>query len=249
MNVQYAVKSDRLYVLEVNPRASRTIPFVSKATGVPLAKLATKIMMGNTLAELGFTSEQIPRHVSVKEAVLPFNRFPDVDTLLGPEMKSTGEVMGISDDFGSAYAKAQSAAGLKLPLNGTVFISVKDRDKSAALDIARQFAHMGFQIISTRGTCAWFQQHGIDSRMINKVSMGRPHVVDAIKNREIQLIINTGSGNETKQDGYFLRRAAIKYTVPYATTLAGANAIGKGIEAMIHQELSVNSLQDCFCRI
>ncbi len=244
MNVQYAVKSDRLYVLEVNPRASRTIPFVSKATGAPLAKLATKIMMGKTLAELGFISEQVPNHVSVKEAVLPFNRFPDVDILLGPEMKSTGEVMGIADDFGMAYAKAQSAAGQNLPLKGSVFISVTDRDKPAALDMARQFIDMGFHILSTEGTCNWFRQHDICSCLINKVSMGRPHVLDAIKNREIQLIINTASGNETRQDGYLLRRAAIKYNIPYATTLAGANAIGKGIGAMIHQELSVNSLQE-----
>ncbi|MGD9971929.1 MAG: carbamoyl-phosphate synthase large subunit, partial [Desulfatirhabdiaceae bacterium] len=244
MNVQYAVKSDRLYVLEVNPRASRTIPFVSKATGVPLAKLATKIMMGKTLAELGFISEQVPNHVSVKEAVLPFNRFPDVDILLGPEMKSTGEVMGIAGDFGLAYAKAQSAAGQNLPLKGSVFISVTDRDKPAALNMAKQFVEMGFRILSTEGTCTWFHEHGIGSCIINKVSMGRPHVLDAIKNREIQLIINTASGNETRQDGYLLRRAAIKYNIPYATTLAGANAIGKGIGAMIHQELSVNSLQE-----
>jgi carbamoyl-phosphate synthase large subunit len=152
MNVQYAIKDDQLFVIEVNPRASRTIPFVSKATGVPLAKLATKVMLGQTLAELGFTEEVVPEHMSVKEAVLPFDRFPDVDTLLGPEMKSTGEVMGIDTDFGLAYAKAQLGAGQRLPLSGTVFISVGDDDKAAMLPVARQFADMGFDILATDGT-------------------------------------------------------------------------------------------------
>lgn len=244
MNVQYAVKSDQLYVLEVNPRASRTIPFVSKATGVPLAKLATKIMLGKTLKELGLTSERIPHHISVKEAVMPFNRFPDVDTLLGPEMKSTGEVMGIDEDMGSAYAKAQLGAGQNLPLEGTVFISVKDRDKPGALAIARQLCDIGFSLMTTRGTGAFLEKNGIPSRMVNKVSVGRPHVVDAIMNREIQLIINTGFGNETKRDGYHLRRAAIKYNIPYTTTLAGAIALGKAISAMKQKTLSVKPLQE-----
>jgi carbamoyl-phosphate synthase large subunit len=186
MNVQFAVKDDRLFVLEVNPRASRTIPFVSKATGVPLAKLATKVMLGRTLTELGFESERIPSHVSVKEAVLPFNRFPDVDSLLGPEMKSTGEVMGIDSDFGSAYAKAQYGAGNHLPTEGTVFISVKDRDKEAVLNTATLFDEMGFMIMATRGTSAFLKDRGITNTMINKVSIGRPHVVDAIMNKEIQ---------------------------------------------------------------
>jgi carbamoyl-phosphate synthase large subunit len=243
MNVQYAVKSDRLYVLEVNPRASRTIPFVSKATGVPLAKLATRIMMGIRLADLGLTSERIPTHISVKEAVMPFNRFPDVDTLLGPEMKSTGEVMGIAGDFGMAYAKAQAAAGQKLPRKGTVFISVMDRDKPAVLAVGRRFIDMGFRILATEGTGAWFQKHGIPAQTINKVSMGRPHVVDAIKNQEIQLVINTGSGTETKQDGYEIRRAAIKYNIPYTTTLAAAVAVATGIRSLIRKEISVTSLQ------
>jgi carbamoyl-phosphate synthase large subunit len=243
MNVQYAVKSDRLYVLEVNPRASRTIPFVSKATGIPLAKLATKVMMGKSLADLGLTSERIPSHISVKEAVMPFNRFPDVDTLLGPEMKSTGEVMGIAADFGLAYAKSQAAAGQKLPREGTVFISVMDRDKPAVLDVGRRFIDMGFRILATEGTSAWFQRHGIPAQTINKVSMGRPHVVDAVKNREIQLIINTGSGTETKQDGYEIRRAAIKYNIPYTTTLAAAVAVATGIRSLIREEITVTSLQ------
>ena len=244
MNVQYAVKNDQLFVLEVNPRASRTIPFVSKATGVPLAKLATKIMLGKTLKELGLITEKVPSHISVKEAVMPFNRFPDVDTLLGPEMKSTGEVMGIDEDLGSAYAKAQLGAGQNLPLDGTVFISVKDRDKPGALIVARQLYEIGFTLITTCGTGVYFENNGIPSRMVNKVSVGRPHVVDAIMNREIQLIINTGFGNETKRDGYHLRRAAIKYNIPYTTTLAGAIAMGKAIVAMKQKDLSVKSLQE-----
>jgi carbamoyl-phosphate synthase large subunit len=244
MNVQYAVKNDRLFVLEVNPRASRTIPFVSKATGVPLAKLATKIMLGKTLKELGLITEIAPSHISVKEAVMPFNRFPDVDTLLGPEMKSTGEVMGIDEDLGSAYAKAQLGAGQNLPLEGAVFISVKDRDKPGALIVAKQLYEIGFALMTTRGTGEYFENNGIPSRMVNKVSVGRPHVVDAIMNREIQLIINTGFGNETKRDGYHLRRAAIKYNIPYTTTLAGAIALGKAIAAMKQKDLSVKSLQE-----
>jgi len=244
MNVQYAVKNNSLFVLEVNPRASRTIPFVSKATGVPLAKLATKIMLGKTLKELGLITEKVPSHISVKEAVMPFNRFPDVDTLLGPEMKSTGEVMGIDEDLGSAYAKAQLGAGQYLPLEGTVFISVKDRDKPGALIVARQLYETGFTLMTTRGTGVYFESNGIPSRVVNKVSVGRPHVLDAIMNREIQLIINTGFGNETKRDGYHLRRAAIKYTIPYTTTLAGAIALAKAIAAMKQKDLSVKSLQE-----
>jgi carbamoyl-phosphate synthase large subunit len=244
MNVQYAIKNGRLFVLEVNPRASRTIPFVSKATGVPLAKLATKVMLGHTLKDLGFSGEIIPSHVSVKEAVLPFNRFPGVDTLLGPEMKSTGEVMGIDANFGSAYAKAQFGAGNHLPTEGTVFISVKDHDKEAALAVASQFCDMGFMIMATRGTSSFLKNRGISNKMINKVSIGRPHVVDAIKNKEIQMIINTGVGGETKRDGYEIRRAAIKFNIPYATTTAGAMAMCKGIAALKKKKLSVKTIQE-----
>jgi len=244
MNVQYAIKDHRLFVLEVNPRASRTVPFVSKATGVPLAKLATKVMLGKTLRDLGLTQEIIPSHVSVKEAVFPFDRFPDVDTLLGPEMKSTGEVMGLDIDFGSAYAKAQLGAGQKLPLSGTVFISVKNRDKASVLPLAKRFLALGFDIIATRGTARLLAENGIAARRISKVSMGRPHVVDAVKNGEIQLIINTGIGGDTRRDGYIIRRNALKYNIPYATTIAGAIAISRGIEMMIQKELSVKALQD-----
>jgi len=244
MNVQYAIKNDRLFVLEVNPRASRTIPFVSKATGVPLAKLATKVMLGHTLQNLGLVSEIIPSHVSVKEAVLPFDRFPDVDTLLGPEMKSTGEVMGIDSDFGSAYAKAQFGAGQQLPDKGTVFISVKDSDKKAALAFASQFRKMGFGIMATGGTSSFFKDHGVSNTMINKVSLGRPHVIDAIKNKDIQMVINTGSGGETRRDGYKIRRAAIKFNIPYATTIAGAMAMCNGISAFKKKTLSVKTIQE-----
>ncbi len=232
MNVQYAIKGDRLYVLEVNPRASRTIPFVSKATGIPLAKLATRVMLGESLADVGLTAEVIPEHVSVKEAVLPFDRFPDVDTLLGPEMKSTGEVMGIDPRFGPAYAKSQLGAGQKLPDGGTVFISVMDRDKVAVRSVAEAFRRMGFAIRATDGTSRYLADCGVANERINKVSRGRPHVVDAIKNGEIQLVINTGPGGTARRDGYAIRRAAIKYGIPYATTAAGAVAICQGIEAL-----------------
>ena len=245
MNVQYALRDGRLYVLEVNPRASRTVPFVSKATGVPLAKLATKVMLGRSLAELGFAGDvQTPVHVSVKESVLPFGKFPDVDTLLGPEMKSTGEVMGIATEFGAAYAKAQLGAGQKLPVSGTVFISVTDKDKTAALDIAAQFRSMGFHILATQGTARFFNDRGIACRSVHKVSMGRPHVVDAIKNRAVQLIVNTGQGRGPSTDGYAMRRAALAFNIPYTTTMAGADAVCRAIASMKGNTLSVRPMQD-----
>jgi carbamoyl-phosphate synthase large subunit len=244
MNVQYAVKDGRLYIIEVNPRASRTVPFVSKATGVPLAKLATKVMLGRSLDELGLNGEMLPAHVSVKEAVMPFDRFPGVDPLLGPEMKSTGEVMGIDQDLGMAFAKAQLGAGQKLPASGTVFISVKDSDKQAVLPVAADFSRMGFKIMATCGTSAFLESQGFLNQEINKVSMGRPHVVDAIKNKEIQLIINTASTSETQQDGYKIRRSALKFKIPYATTIAGAKAICRGITALKQYPLSVKPIQE-----
>jgi carbamoyl-phosphate synthase large subunit len=243
MNVQYAVKGTQLYVLEVNPRASRTVPFVSKATGIPLAKLATKVMLGRSLESLGFTTEVFPTHISVKEAVLPFNRFPGVDTLLGPEMKSTGEVMGIDADFGTAYAKAQIGAGLRLPNDGTVFISVKESDKPSAIEVARRFYAIGFKIMATRGTSRLLSENDISNTRIKKVSMGRPNVVDAIKNGDVQLIINTGTGDTPRRDGYKIRRAAIQYDIPYATTIAGALAMSKGIAAIKERSYSVKALQ------
>jgi carbamoyl-phosphate synthase large subunit len=244
MNVQYAIQEGRLFVLEVNPRASRTVPFVSKATGVPLAKLATKIMLGRTLKDLGLSTEVVPQHLSVKEAVLPFDRFPNVDTLLGPEMKSTGEVMGMGQDFGSAYAKAQLGAGQKLPVAGTVFVSVMDGDKAAILDVARDLAGLGFTILATTGTGAFLRQRGIDARHINKLVEGRPHVEDAIKNGQIQLVINTGLGDTPSKDGYVIRRAALKFGVPYVTTAAGALAVSKAIATLKAQALGVKCLQE-----
>jgi carbamoyl-phosphate synthase large subunit len=244
MNVQYAIKDGQLYVIEVNPRASRTIPFVSKATGVPLAKLATKIMLGKTLADLGLTAQVMPAHLSVKEAVLPFDRFPDVDTLLGPEMKSTGEVMGIGTDFGLAYAKAQLGAGQHLPLSGTVFISVGDADKAAMLPVARQFADMGFTLLATDGTWSHLDADGIPAQRINKVSQGRPHAADAIKNGRIQLIVNTGTGQAPRRDGYTIRRAALKFKIPYATTTAGALAVCRAVAALRKEPFVVKPIQD-----
>ncbi len=244
MNVQYALKDGQLYVLEVNPRASRTIPFVSKATGVPLAKLATKVMLGRSLQELGLTAEIVPAHLSVKEAVLPFDRFPGVDILLGPEMKSTGEVMGIGADFGSAYAKAQLGAGQNLPTEGTVFISVIDNDKKTVLPVAAKYRDAGFKIMATQGTSRFLGDNGIANTAVNKVSVGRPHVVDAIKNGEIQLVINTSIGGETRRDGYYIRRNALRYKVPYATTTAGGIAIYKAIEALRIKKTAVKTLQE-----
>ncbi|MBW2516724.1 MAG: carbamoyl-phosphate synthase large subunit [Deltaproteobacteria bacterium] len=244
MNVQYALKDGQLYVLEVNPRASRTVPFVSKATGVPLAKLATKVMLGRSLKELGLTAEIVPTHLSVKEAVLPFDRFPDVDILLGPEMKSTGEVMGIGPDFGSAYAKAQLGAGQNLPTSGTVFISVIDADKKTVLPVAAKYRDAGFDIMATYGTSQFLADHGIPNKAINKVSVGRPHVVDAIKNSEIQLIINTSIGGETRRDGYYIRRNALRYKIPYATTTAGGMAIFKAIETLRQKKMTVKTIQE-----
>ncbi len=244
MNVQFAIKDDQLYVLEVNPRASRTVPFVSKATGVPLAKLATKVMLGRSLEELGLIKEKVPSHLSVKEAVLPFDRFPDVDILLGPEMKSTGEVMGIASDFGAAYAKAQLGAGQNLPTSGTVFISVIDNDKKTVLPVAAKFQEAGFKIVATSGTSKFLREHGISNEMINKVSGGRPHVVDAIKSGQIQLVINTSVGGETRRDGYYIRRTALKYKIPYATTIAGGMAFYTAIQALKKSELTVKALQE-----
>ncbi|HRF89830.1 MAG TPA: carbamoyl-phosphate synthase large subunit, partial [Desulfobacter postgatei] len=243
MNIQFGIMNDTVYIIEVNPRASRTIPFVSKAIGVPLAKLATKVMLGKTLKELGVTKEVIPPYYCVKEAVMPFDRFENVDPVLGPEMKSTGEVMGIDKDLGAAVAKAQFAAGQKLPKEGTVFISVQDKDKKAALPVAKCFHDMGFTIMATRGTVTFLEENKIPSTFVKKVSAGRPHVVDAVKNGEIQLILNTGASSQTQRDGYEIRRAAIKYKIPYATTTDGARAISLAIQAMKKENLTVKPLQ------
>jgi carbamoyl-phosphate synthase large subunit len=243
MNIQFGIMNNTVYIIEVNPRASRTIPFVSKAIGMPLAKLATKVMLGKTLKELGVIKEVIPPYYCVKEAVMPFDRFDNVDPVLGPEMKSTGEVMGIDKDLGAAVAKAQFAAGQKLPKEGTVFISVQDKDKKAALPVAQLFHDMGFTIMATRGTVNFLEENKIPSTLVKKVSAGRPHVVDAVKNGEIQLILNTGASSQTQRDGYEIRRAAIKYKIPYATTTDGARAISLAIQAMKKENLTVKPLQ------
>ncbi len=243
MNIQFGIMNDKVYIIEVNPRASRTIPFVSKAIGVPLAKLAAKIMLGKTLDELGLVREIIPPYYCVKEAVLPFDRFDGVDPVLGPEMKSTGEVMGIDISLGTAVAKAQLAAGQKLPTRGTVFISIQDKDKKAALPVAKDFHEMGFIIMATKGTCKFFGENSVPAKLVKKVSAGRPNVVDAVKNSEIQLILNTGASSQTKQDGYEIRHAAIQYKIPYATTTDGAKAICSAIQALKKEDLSVKPIQ------
>ncbi len=244
MNVQFAIQRGEIFILEVNPRASRTVPFVSKATGVPLAKLAAKVMTGMKLPELGFTESVIPSHVSVKEAVFPFIKFPDVDTILGPEMKSTGEVMGIDANFGRAFAKAQIAAGMMLPREGTVFISVRDEDKLGILSAADMLRKQGFRIVATRGTAAVLSGNGIPAEIVLKVNEGRPNIADRIKNGEIALVVNTPLGAQSKTDSYYIRRAALVYNVPYFTTLAAAKAAAHAISHLEREELSVRSLQE-----
>ena len=247
MNVQYAVKDGQLYVLEVNPRASRTVPFVSKATGIPLAKIATKVMLGKSLADLGFTSEAHIDHVAVKESVFPFRRFPGVDVVLGPEMKSTGEVMGIDSDFGMAFAKSQQGAGLILPTSGTAFLSVKQGDKKALLPIAKALLGAGFEITATEGTAEFLNAHGVEARRVYKVSEGRPNIIDLMKNGKINLVINTPSGRKkTRSDSYYLRRTCLDYDVPYFTTIAGARAAAEAITALQNRELEVKPLQDYY---
>ncbi len=243
LNIQFAVKGGDIYVLEVNPRASRTVPFVSKATGIPWAKIAAKVMVGRTLDELGVREVEIP-HVAVKESVFPFNRFPGVDIILGPEMKSTGEVMGIDENFGLAYAKSQIAAGQNLPLKGRVFISVKDRDKRQAVMVARELEDLGFEILATRGTCSVLCRNGVRAKEVFKVSEGRPHIVDLMKNREIHLVINTPSGKRPKADEVLIRTTALHYGVPVVTTMAGAQATVEGIRALRKGGFKVRSIQE-----
>ncbi len=249
MNVQFAVQGDTLFVLEVNPRASRTVPFVSKATGVALAKIATKVMMGMSLEELGFTKEKVLHHWAVKEAVFPFDRFQNVDTLLGPEMKSTGEVMGLDEDLGLALAKSQLAANARLPLEGTVFISVRHPDKPAVLPVAARLAALGFAIVATAGTADKLREAGIACQPVNKISQGRPHILDKIQNGEVQLIINTSAGNRTTEDSYSIRRAALDYHIMYCTTITGGLAVAQALESLRQREMGVATIQECAKRI
>jgi carbamoyl-phosphate synthase large subunit len=244
MNAQFAVQGDNVFVLEVNPRASRTVPFVSKAIGVPLAKIAARIMVGKTLKDLGLTKEILPKHVSVKEAVFPFNKFPGVDTLLGPEMKSTGEVMGIDDYFGIAFAKAQLGGGMRLPRRGKVFVSVRDDDKPTATLVARKLYRIGFQIVATRGTARCFEERQIPAEVVNKIQDGSPHIGDQIKSGEIAMVINTPEDTRSQADSYAIRRCALDYQVPYFTTMAGADAAADGIEFLLQCDFNVKALQD-----
>jgi carbamoyl-phosphate synthase large subunit len=244
MNIQMAVKGNKLYILEVNPRASRTVPYVSKATGIPWAKIATKVMLGKSLKELGVEKEVIPEHFSVKEAVFPFNRFPGVDPVLGPEMKSTGEVMGVDSDLGVAYMKSQVAAGQKLPLEGKVFLSVNDRDKRGIVDVAKRFSTLGYEIVSTSGTAEVLRKNGLEVEEVAKLGEGRPDVLDLIKNGEIKLIINTPGGKKTKVDETKIRSGAIMHMVPIITTLSSARATVTGLEAVKKKGFKVKALQD-----
>jgi len=251
INVQFAVKDERAYVLEANPRASRTVPFVAKATGVPVAMVAARVMVGATLAELrheGLLVEPVTGHVSVKEAVLPFNRFPGVDTLLGPEMRSTGEVMGIDTTFGLAFAKSQIAAGNRLPVDGTAFFSLANRDKAAGGEAARQFAALGFELAATSGTAAFLESEGIPvATVVAKVGDSGPGVVDAvdlIAGGKVQLVVNTPRGRGPRADGAHIRTAALAHLVPCLTTVAAAKAAAAGIADWISHPLVVRSLQE-----
>ncbi len=245
MNVQYAVKDETIYVLEVNPRASRTIPFVSKATGVPLASIASKVMAGKTLEELGLTEDPVPRHYSVKESVLAFNRFPGVDPVLGPEMKSTGEVMGIGRTFALAFAKSQIEAGQPLPLGGRVFISVKDADKPRILPVASTLARHGFGIFATSGTAAALREAGVEAQLVPKLAEGvRPNLLDHMKSGELQLLINTPSGPAPRRDEVSIRATAVRYSIPLITTVAAACAAAAAIEALLKGEFDVHCLQE-----
>ena len=242
MNAQFAIQGDAIYILEVNPRASRTVPYVSKATGRPLAKIAARCMVGRSLADQGIAGEIIPGYYSVKEAVFPFVKFPGVDPLLGPEMKSTGEVMGVGRSFGEAFAKAQLGAGDQLPRGGRAFISVRDADKARAVDIARDLERLGFTLIATKGTAAFLQTHGLDCETVHKVGEGRPHIVDLIKNDRIHLIINTTEGKQAIADSFSIRREALMHKVSYTTTLAAARATCQALREL--DNASVNCLQD-----
>ena len=246
MNIQFAVQGERVYILEANPRASRTVPFVSKAIGVPLAKLASRVMAGETLEALGFTAERIPQHISVKEAVLPFEKFPGSDTLLGPEMRSTGEVMGIDANFGKGFAKAELAAGVDLPPEGTVFVSISDRDKEAVVPVVRDLMELGFAVVATEGTRRALVKQGVENvKLVYKLHEGRPNVLDEIKNENIQLLVNTPSSSEEAQtDGRLIRRSALTYKLPIVTTVAGAKATVDAIRSLKSHPLEVKAIQD-----
>jgi carbamoyl-phosphate synthase large subunit len=242
MNVQFAIQDGEIYVLEVNPRASRTVPFVAKAIGLPVAAIAARVMAGEPLSSFNLKPTN-PEHIAVKEAVMPFARFPGVDTILGPEMKSTGEVMGLDTSFERAFAKSQIAAGLSLPNKGTVFVSVRDGDKETIIDPVRRLLDMGFKVIATGGTAAFLKEKGLSVARINKVYEGRPHIVDAMKNGEVQLVFNTTEGGQAIKDSASIRRTALAQKIPYYTTVAGSIATVQAIGALRAISLDVAPLQ------
>jgi carbamoyl-phosphate synthase large subunit len=243
MNMQYAIAEDKVYVLEANPRASRTVPIVSKVCNIPMARLATQVMLGKKLADLNLEKKPIS-HFGVKEAVFPFNMFQEVDPLLGPEMRSTGEVLGLADSFGLAFFKAQEATQQPLPSKGAVLITVAEADKAQITEAAKLFSQLGFKIIATDGTCKYLTENGIKAEKILKVYEGRPNIIDAIKNNDIQLIINTPIGKQSHHDDSYIRKAAIRYKIPYIITTTAAAATAKGIAARLAGETTVKSLQD-----
>ena len=245
MNVQMAVKDGEIYIIEVNPRASRTVPFVGKTIGYPIGKIAARVMAGEPLASFGLENKTLD-HVAVKEAVFPFARFPGVDLLLGPEMKSTGEVMGLDRDFGTAFAKSQLAAGSALPEQGTVFISVRDRDKDGMAELGRDLLQRGYRLLATKGTAGYLQAKGVEVGVINKVYEGHPHVVDMIQGGGVDFVLNTTEGEKAVRDSYTLRQAALKHRVPYCTTMAGARAAVRAMTTSSTRMLEVTPLQSYY---
>jgi len=246
INIQYAVKDNKLYMIEVNPRASRTIPFISKAVGVPIAKIAAKVMVGRKLLDLGFTEEIKLNHFCVKESIFPFIKFPEVDTILGPEMKSTGETMGIDDNLSAAFAKAQTSSGNKLPINGNAFISVKDSDKPKIVDFCKRLIDLDFRIFSTNGTHEFLKTHSIDSEVVNKVKEGGDHIVTLLKNGDIDILVNTTLTRKEIFESFSIRRTALISQVPYFTTIAGAIEAINSIEYLKKGIIKVKPLQDYF---
>ncbi len=246
INIQFAVKEKEIYILEVNPRASRTVPFVSKATGLPLAKIAAKLMVGKKLKELGITREPEINYVAVKEAVFPFDRFPGVDTILGPEMKSTGEVMGIDTHFGLAYWKAEAASNNRIPVNGKIFFSVRDKDKPHTVELVRRLLNLGLSVIATKGTAEYLRSRSLDVEMVYKIHEGRPNVVDLIKNNDIHFIVNTVGDAKSKKDSFYIRNSALQYMVPYTTTISGARAVVSAIERLKEKTFTIKALQDYY---
>jgi carbamoyl-phosphate synthase large subunit len=248
MNIQYAICNDRVYVLEANPRASRTVPLVSKVCGISMARLATRIMLGESLADLHLSEKKFS-HFGVKESVFPFYFYPEVDPVLGPEMRSTGEVLGIADSFGLAFFKAEDAAQSRLPLSGTVLLTVADRDKPATVEVAKQFAKLGFRLKATSGTRAFLAERGIETEAIAKLSEQRPNLADAITDGEIQLVINTPKGKASKADDSYIRKTAIRHKIPYMTTIAAALATARGIAACREKGPGVKSIQEYHAEI